>query len=75
LLSQVAGYGIVNLRSSYKIADYLEAFVKVDNIFDTDYESFGTLGDPAEIFPGFSNPTFLSPGAPLGAWAGIRVTI
>jgi len=75
LLKPVSSYAVFNLRSSYKIADYLEAFVKVDNLFDTNYETFGTLGDPSEVFPGFSNPVFLSPGAPLGAWAGIRVTI
>ncbi len=74
-VSPVPGYGIVNLRSSYKITDYLEAFVKVDNIFDANYETFGTLGDPTPIFPSFTDPRFLSPGAPIGAWAGLRIKI
>ncbi len=74
-LSPVPGYGIVNLRSSYKITDYLEAFVKVDNIFDANYDTFGTLGDPAQVAAdaSFTDPQFLSPGAPIGAWVGLRV--
>jgi len=74
-LSQTDAYAVFNLRSSYKITDYLEAFVKVDNIFDTDYETFGVVGDPTAVFPTSTDPRFLSPGAPIGAWAGIRVTI
>ena len=75
LLSQVPGYTIFNLRSSYDITDYLQAFVKVNNIFDSRYETFGTLGDPSEVLPTFSDPRFVSPGAPIGAWAGLRVNI
>lgn len=75
LLSQVPGYTIFNLRSSYDITDYLQAFVKVNNIFDSRYESFGTLGDPTEVFPNFTDPRFESPGSPIGAWAGLRVNI
>ena len=75
LLAPVDGYVIFNLRSSYKITDYLEAFAKIDNIFDSRYETFGTLGDPSQVFPSFSNSRFLSPGAPIGAWAGLRVTL
>lgn len=75
LLSQTDAYAVFNLRSTYKITDYLEAFAKIDNIFDTRFETFGTLGDPSAVLPGFSDPRFLSPGAPIGAWAGLRVRI
>ena len=75
LLSETDAYAVFNLRSSYKITDYLEAFAKIDNIFDSRYETFGTLGDPSQVFPSFSDPRFLSPGAPIGAWAGLRVTL
>jgi outer membrane receptor protein involved in Fe transport len=75
LLDPVDGYAIVNLHSAYRIGDHVELFVKVNNLFDTDYETFGTLGDPTEVFPAFSDPRFLSPGAPIGAWAGLRVRI
>ena len=75
LLSETDAYAVFNLRSTYKITDYLEAFAKIDNIFDSRYETFGTLGDPSQVFPSFSDPRFLSPGAPIGAWAGLRVTL
>lgn len=75
LLGQLPGYTIFNLRSSYAITDYLEAFVKVNNLFNSDYETFGTLGDPTEVFPTFTDPRFVSPGAPIGAWAGLRIDI
>jgi outer membrane receptor protein involved in Fe transport len=74
-LAQTDAYAVFNLRSSYQITDYLEGFVKVDNIFDTNYETFGTLGDPTDVVPGFTDPRFLSPGAPIGAWAGLRVKL
>jgi outer membrane receptor protein involved in Fe transport len=75
LLDPVSGYAVFNLYSSYRLGDTVEAFVRVNNLFDTDYETFGTLGDPTEVFPAFSDPRFLSPGAPIGAWAGLRVKL
>ncbi|MGB8273637.1 MAG: TonB-dependent receptor [Alphaproteobacteria bacterium] len=73
LLDPVSGYAVVNLNSSYRLGDNVEAFVKVNNLLDTNYETFGALGSPGEVLPGFTDPRFLSPGAPIGAWAGLRV--
>lgn len=80
-LGTVDGYAIVNLQSSYRIAQFgnpsrLEAFVRVNNLFNADYETFGIVaGSPEDVLgPGFTNPIFLSPGAPLGVWAGLRLT-
>jgi outer membrane receptor protein involved in Fe transport len=75
LLDPVSGYAIFNLYSSYRLGENVEAFVRVNNLFDTNYETFGTLGDPSEVLPGLTNPRFLSPGAPIGAWAGLRVKL
>jgi outer membrane receptor protein involved in Fe transport len=75
LLDPVSGYAIFNLYSSYRLGKNVEAFVRVNNLFDTNYETFGTLGDPSEVLPGLTNPRFLSPGAPIGAWAGLRVKL
>ena len=50
-------------------------FFKLNNLFDTDYETFGLLGDPQEVIPSFSNPRFLTPGAPIGGWIGLRIKI
>lgn len=74
----VDGYAIVNLESSYRLTKALDMFMMVENLFDTDYETFGTYGDAGEVplreLPGgASDPRFLGPGAPIGVWFGVRV--
>ncbi len=78
-LDTVDGYALVNLRSRYRFAQFgsvsgLEAFVRVNNLFNAEYETFGIVGESPEEVLGedFTNSTFLSPGAPIGAWAGLR---
>lgn len=76
LLDTVDGYAIVNLRVSYRVNKRFEMFGRVNNLFDTDYEGFGLLGeDPTEILPNLANdsPTLLGVGAPIGGWVGVRV--
>jgi hypothetical protein len=51
---------------SYRINAWAEVFGMIDNVFDADYETFGTLGDPSNVFPEFTDPRFFSPGAPIG---------
>ncbi|MGB1548467.1 MAG: TonB-dependent receptor, partial [Alphaproteobacteria bacterium] len=73
----VNGYGILNVRSEYRLRDSLIAFLRVDNLLDADYETFGVLGEAAEVSlaelggPASDN-RFLGPGAPLSVWAGLR---
>ena len=70
------GYAIANLRSVYRLTDHIEAFVRVDNLFDADYATFGALAE-LEIFlaevPDAEDPRFIGPGAPRGGIAGFRV--
>ncbi len=81
LLDKTDSYTVVNLHANYKVNKMVSVFAKVNNLFDTDYETFGILGDPGEVFdgssPGFSptmsNPRFLGAGAPIGGWLGVRV--
>lgn len=74
-LDTVDGYAIVNLRGSYKINKHFTAFASIENLFDTDYENFGILGDPTSVFPAFSDPRFLGPGAPIGGWIGLKISL
>jgi iron complex outermembrane receptor protein len=72
---QIAGYAVVDLHSSYRVADNVEVFALVQNLFDTHYETFGTFFDPTQIpFLGLTDPRTLSPAPPLGAFGGIRIT-
>ena len=40
---ELEGYGVVNLRSSYRFDRMVELFVRVDNLFDKQYETSGAL--------------------------------
>ncbi len=76
-LDTVAGYAVVNLRGSYRFNAHLEAFARVTNVFDEDYETFGLLGeDPTAVLPNLRDPTaqYLGAGAPRGGWIGVRLS-
>jgi hypothetical protein len=56
------------------VFDPMTLLVKAQNLLDHHYETFGVLANPSEVLPSASNPRFLTPGAPLGVWAGIIVS-
>ncbi len=72
----IAGYGILNLRSSLPVNDHFEIFVTVNNLLNHRYETFGVLAqlelDLVEA-PGIEDPRFVGPGAPRGIWGGLSV--
>ena len=76
----VVGYAIVNLRGRWQLNPYLEFFAQVNNLFDTDYETFGLIGeDPSGVdvpaFRRFSNPRFLGPGSPRAGFVGVKLSL
>ena len=71
----LAGYWVFNAKAEYKLTKNFAVFGKVDNIFDKNYNSFGVYGQANEIFPGFNDGRFVSPGAPRAGWIGVRVTM
>ena len=74
--AEVEGYGLLNLRTSYQATDRVALFLRVDNLLDTEYETFGVLAEieiELEEAPGAADPRFVSPGAPRSAFAGVRV--
>jgi outer membrane receptor protein involved in Fe transport len=81
LLPTIESYTVMNLTGSYTINKHLTVLARIQNLFDTDYETFGLLGDPSEVFnegnglPSFTDPRFLSPGAPIGGWVGLRLNL
>src|SRR5690606_24658554 len=49
-LDEVDGYALVNLRAQWRVTDHVRLFARVSNLFDTDYETFGLLGEsPSEV--------------------------
>jgi iron complex outermembrane recepter protein len=73
LLDRTDDYAIVNLRGEFRPTEWLTVFARVENVFDQDYETFGLLGEPDEVFPGFVDPRFLGAGPPMAAWLGVRI--
>jgi outer membrane receptor protein involved in Fe transport len=79
-LGTVDGYAIFNLNSTYKINKTFKLFARVNNLFDTDYETFGLLGEADEIFDGsgatqaFTDATFLGAGAPISGFVGMTIS-
>ena len=72
---ELDGYGVLNLRSSYHVRDDLELFVRVDNLLDQEYSTFGVLAEvelQLEEAPGADDPRFVSPSLPRSAFAGVR---
>jgi iron complex outermembrane receptor protein len=77
LLGMIDGYTIINLHGTYRISNHVSAFARIDNLFDTNYETFGLLGDTSGVTfnpPLSNNPRFLSPGAPRAGFVGVKVT-
>jgi iron complex outermembrane recepter protein len=78
---KVPGYTLVNLDARYQSTKQLLFFGRINNVFNTKYETVGVLGQnffngPGRTFDA-SNVTsdqFLSTGAPLGIWVGVQYT-
>ncbi len=73
LLGKTDSYTVLNLRTEYKFSDYASLFARIENALDEEYETFGLLGEPDEVFPEFEDPRFFGAGPPRGAWIGMRV--
>jgi outer membrane receptor protein involved in Fe transport len=83
------GYGVVNIGAHYQLRKRVQFFVQIDNLLNHRYYTAAQLGPtPFDNAGNFvaqpfgavngNNPirttTFLAPGAPIGAWGGIRFT-
>jgi len=74
---KIAGYAIVNLDTRYNIGNGWSVFGKAINVFDTQYNNGGMMGETMfaanGTFDANGNPSgFLSPGAPRAGWLGVR---
>ena len=72
-LATVDGYFVVNMNATYKFNERFSFFAKVNNLFDTEYETFGLLGEADEIFAAFDDATFLGAAAPISGFIGLRI--
>jgi outer membrane receptor protein involved in Fe transport len=71
---KVEGHTLLNLRGEYRIGDKASVLLNVNNVLDTDYETFGLFGEADEVLgDAFEDSRFLSPGAPRAAWVGVSI--
>jgi len=83
------GYGVLNLGARYQVQKHLQIFARIDNLLDHRYYTAAQLGPTGFTGQGafiarplppvdgnypIVNATFYAPGAPRGAWGGIRIT-
>ncbi len=71
LLRPLPGYATLNARGSYELWSRVLLFVRVDNVLNAKFETFGLLGEADEVIPGAEDPRYAAPGPPLSAWAGL----
>lgn len=76
----VQGYTLLSLDARYTPAPGWQLYVSVDNALDRAYQTLGVLGNQAFAGAHTNAPNlaadrstqFRSPGAPIGAWGGVR---
>ena len=73
VLGRTGSFVTVNLHGEYRFSNTLTGFARIENLFDTDYETFGLLGEPDEVFEDFEDPRFFGAGPPRGIWVGLRL--
>jgi outer membrane receptor protein involved in Fe transport len=73
------GYGVAQLLARYRPGRDWQVSLKVDNVFDRRYASYGVLGRNFFTGPGQSldaasatSEPFLAPGAPRAAWISLQ---
>jgi len=82
------GYGVVNFGARFQVHPRLELFAHINNLLDHRYYTGAQLGPTgftdagtfiARPLPAVNgefpivHATFYAPGAPIGAWGGIRI--
>jgi iron complex outermembrane recepter protein len=75
-LPKLPAYFVVNVSSSYQLAEKVELFAQVRNLFDQHYFTYGTLTDPGAIpYLNLSDPRSFIPGMPFAAYVGMRAAL
>ncbi len=69
---RVRGYALLNLRASWKPGAKWEAFVRVNNVLNRRYETFGAVSPDRLAADPDANVRFVAPGAPRSLTFGAR---
>ncbi|WP_025822816.1 TonB-dependent receptor [Shewanella marina] len=74
----LAGYTVINLSGRYQLTDNVALYAKINNLFDRDYQTFGTYGESdevlGEIYPDFDDARFVGPAQPRSYIVGVKIS-
>ncbi|MDD9824907.1 MAG: TonB-dependent receptor, partial [Gammaproteobacteria bacterium] len=74
----LGGYFLLNLYTEYRPLPSVGLFLRIDNVLDKEYETFGLYGEADEV-PALEardyGSRFVSPGAPRAGYLGIRISM
>jgi len=75
----VGGYAVVDLNAAYRPINNLTIFVVVNNALNKRYDTYGTFGPIGDVpWPnipgGVTDPRTASPGTPIVAYGGVRLS-
>ena len=79
----IPSYVLLNLQGTYRLGESVQLFARVVNLFNAQYGSAGFLTvntfTPSGSFrtnpADWTNENAVSPGAPRGVWAGVRLSL
>ncbi len=63
-------YFVANAQITYQYKNF-DIFLRIENLFDTDYETYGAFFE--NVLDDTGTERFFGPGAPFGAFGGVRV--
>jgi iron complex outermembrane recepter protein len=79
LTAPVGGYAVLDLNAAYRPIDHLTLFVVVNNVLNKRYDTYGSFGPVGDVpWPnipgGVTDPRTASPGTPVVAYGGVRLS-
>ena len=77
--SPLASYAVVNLQTEYRFNEHFTIFGRLDNLFNTKYNNFGTYGETGDVLEGMGiddrDTRFVGVSAPRAGWVGVKLTL
>ncbi len=78
LTPQLPAFFRLDLNTQYQVTPRVQLFARLVNATNARYYTFGTFSPTASVFlaqaPGATNPRAYSPAAPLGGFAGVKIS-
>jgi iron complex outermembrane receptor protein len=73
---RIGGFAVFNAYASQGIGRYVSVFARVENLLDTDHNTFGVYGESEEVLGEDYEDArrFVGPGAPRAIYGGVRVS-